>query len=93
MLCVLWYISTKRNGACDVNTSVLYHSILPFKLLVSVRRTKKFYAVTSPCRFQPCAALVGASVLNGIGRAVAQLVEALRYKSEGRGFDSRLCHF
>jgi hypothetical protein len=25
--------------------------------------------------------------------AVAQLVEALRYKSEGRGFDSRWCHW
>jgi hypothetical protein len=28
-----------------------------------------------------------------VGRAVAQLVEALRYKSEGRGFDSRWCHW
>ena len=27
------------------------------------------------------------------GQAVAQLVEALRYKSEGRGFDSRWCHW
>ena len=27
-----------------------------------------------------------------LGHAVAQLVEALRYKSEGRGFDSRWCH-
>jgi hypothetical protein len=27
------------------------------------------------------------------GHAEAHLVEALRYKSEGRGFDSRLCHF
>jgi hypothetical protein len=26
------------------------------------------------------------------GHAVAQLVEALRYKPEGRGFYSRLCH-
>jgi hypothetical protein len=26
------------------------------------------------------------------GHAVAQLVEALRYKPEGRGFDSRLFH-
>ena len=26
------------------------------------------------------------------GHAVAQLVEALHYKSEGRGFDSRWCH-
>jgi hypothetical protein len=25
--------------------------------------------------------------------AVAQLVEALRYKPEGRGFDSRWCHW
>ena len=28
-----------------------------------------------------------------MGYAVAQLVEALRYKSEGRGFDSRWCHW
>ena len=26
------------------------------------------------------------------GHAVAQLIEALRYKPEGRGVDSRLCH-
>jgi hypothetical protein len=28
-----------------------------------------------------------------LGYAVVQLVEALRYKSEGRGFDSRWCHW
>jgi hypothetical protein len=27
------------------------------------------------------------------GYAVAQLVEALHYKPEGRGFDSRWCHW
>jgi hypothetical protein len=27
-----------------------------------------------------------------MGHAVAQLVEALRYKLEGRGFDSPWCH-
>ena len=27
------------------------------------------------------------------GHAAAQLVEALRYKPEGRGFDSRWCHW
>jgi len=27
------------------------------------------------------------------GHAMAQLVEALRYKSEGRGFDSRWSHW
>jgi len=27
------------------------------------------------------------------GHAVSQLVEALRYKPEGRGFDSRWCHW
>ena len=28
-----------------------------------------------------------------VGHPVAQLVEALRYKSEGRGLDSRWCHW
>jgi len=28
-----------------------------------------------------------------MGHALAQLVEALRYKPEGRGFDSRWCHW
>ena len=28
-----------------------------------------------------------------VGYAVAQLVETLRYKPEGRGFDSRWCHW
>jgi hypothetical protein len=27
-----------------------------------------------------------------MGQAVAQLVEALHYKPEGRGIDSRWCH-
>ena len=27
------------------------------------------------------------------GHEMAQLVEALRYKTEGRGFDSRRCHW
>ena len=27
------------------------------------------------------------------GHAVAHLVEALRYRPEGRGFDSRWCHW
>jgi len=29
----------------------------------------------------------------GEGHALSQLVEALRYKSEGHGFDSRCCHW
>jgi hypothetical protein len=28
-----------------------------------------------------------------MGHAVVQLVEALRYKLEGRGFDPRCCHW
>ena len=28
-----------------------------------------------------------------VGHAVAQLIEALRYKPEGRGFDSQWCHW
>ena len=29
----------------------------------------------------------------GVGHAVAQLVETLRYKQEGHGFGSRWCHW
>ena len=42
---------------------------------------------------------VGQTTLNSAppeddgGHAVAQLVEALLYTPEGRGFDSRLCHW
>jgi hypothetical protein len=28
-----------------------------------------------------------------VGHAVAQVIEALRYKPEGRGFDSQWCHW
>ena len=34
----------------------------------------------------------GESTSTVLGHAVAQFVEAVRYKSEGRGFDSRRCH-
>jgi hypothetical protein len=33
------------------------------------------------------------NVTSDILQAVAQLAEALCYKQEGRGFDSRLCHW
>ena len=35
---------------------------------------------------------IKACIVSGKGHAVAQLV-ALRYKPEGRGFDSRWCHW
>jgi hypothetical protein len=34
-----------------------------------------------------------ATYSKGMGHAVAQLVEALRYKPEDRGFISRWCHW
>jgi hypothetical protein len=37
--------------------------------------------------------LVYLGYVNIVGHAVAQLVETLRCKSEGRGFDSRGCHW
>jgi len=42
--------------------------------------------VSVPC-FYKC------TIYHGRGHAVAQLVEALRYKTEGRGFDSRWCYW
>jgi len=37
--------------------------------------------------------ICGTAFVHGGTLLVAQLVEALRYKSEGRGFDSRWCHW
>jgi len=37
--------------------------------------------------------LFNSGYLQHWGHAVAQFVEALRYKPEGRGFDSRWCHW
>jgi hypothetical protein len=37
--------------------------------------------------------LVYLGYVNIVSYAAAHLVEALRYKSEGRGFDSRWCHW
>ena len=61
------------------------------------------YATTSQVAKSPLDALPNLAKLNLcfekkspsilMGHAVAQLVEALRYKSEGRGFDSRWCHW
>ena len=43
---------------------------------------------------QPVIAQFKFTLSKGItGHAVAQLVEALRYKPEGRGFDRRWCHW
>ena len=52
-------------------------------------------------RFRPDANSVSHSVFKNLwqsmelfmGHAVAQLVEALRYKPQGRGFNSRWCHW
>ena len=41
----------------------------------------------------PCGLKMYVLLLIYGGHAVAQLVEALRYKPEGRGFDSRWCHW
>jgi len=44
-------------------------------------------------KVMPYATEYSHSYKNTWGYVVAQLVEALRYKPEGRGFDSRWCHW
>ena len=56
------------------------NSELPLKKKVLVLQCSKLYFYFFP-------------VLNLLGTAVAQWVEALCYKSEGRGFDSRWHHW
>ena len=59
------------------------------------RQTAKLYnSDTSEQRFYLTGHITCLSVLwNSQGYAVAQLVEALHYKSEGRWFDFRWCHW
>jgi hypothetical protein len=40
-----------------------------------------------------CSPTIFVCIVIAWDNAVAQLVEALRYKSEGRGFESRWCHW
>jgi hypothetical protein len=47
-----------------------------------------FFAMPNACH---CLILLG--ITERLGYAVAQLVEALRYKLEGREFNSRWCHW
>ena len=44
-------------------------------------------------RFEAVISIISCNIHCSGGNAVAQLVETLRYKSEGRGFDSRWCHW
>jgi hypothetical protein len=44
------------------------------------------------CMWVACVAYLGMYIAN-VGYAVAQLVEALRYKPQGRGLDSQWCHW
>jgi hypothetical protein len=45
------------------------------------------------CGNEPSGSIERGEFLASLLAAVAQLVEALRYKPEGRGFDSRWCHW
>jgi hypothetical protein len=53
--------------------------------------------ITETCKIQSSAAAAAAAAATTTttvaATAVAQLVEELRYKPEGRGFDSRWCHW
>jgi hypothetical protein len=52
---------------------------------------KEACCVDQAIGLQPLGLSLGPTVV--MAHAVAQLVEALRYKPEGRGFDSRWCHW
>ena len=52
-----------------------------------------FWGYTQPLTEMSTRNLFYWFLLHTWGHAVAQLVEALRYKSEDCGFDSRLCHW
>jgi hypothetical protein len=66
------------------------YSAQPVMLLITCKRSNQLLARTKRIKYTrsfPC------YMFRRWGHAVAQLVEALSYKSEGREFDSRWCHW
>jgi hypothetical protein len=55
--------------------------------------TSNQYSETSLMRFLFSSLRIKGFYMFRVGHAVAQLVEALCYKPNGRGFDSRWCHW
>jgi len=70
----------------------LVYSYIPTKLH-GITSKKKVTLISSLWQILRFAEKFKLSSLLFWGHAVAQLVEALRYKPEGRGFDSRWCHW
>ena len=56
---------------------------------VALRQVSRSLARFSPANIDPPTLHIYVPITDAVGHAVAQLVEALRYKPEGRGFDSR----
>jgi len=59
----------------------------------TVRMTKINASTHFERRQIPVVTVFQGNVMKNLGHAVAQLVEALTYKPEGCGFDSRWCHW
>jgi len=75
------HIHRCENVTCYVILELLQtFTLYEYTLLVSTQSVRK------------CSLFMSHSVQEE-GHAVVQLVEALRHKSEGRGFDSRWCHW
>ena len=64
---------------------------LPSDLLSNIFLTVLPWSILATCPIHSNLFYLISVIMYISGHAVAQLVEALRYKSEGRGFDSRWC--
>ena len=57
------------------------------------KHVEQFPDMNKLCNVASCWIYIGILLRSSQRHAVAQLVEALLYKPEGRGFDSRWCHW
>ena len=71
---------------CHVKCGTYTDQLCNYRLLNNYFVAWSLSIVTKEPHFNTC-------TVHLWGQAVAQLVEALRYKPEGRGFDSRWCHW
>ena len=76
-----------------INIYYLYQQMHVYTHCIkSYYKSSTFFGASAPSSGSLYIVLAKVIVIKG-GTAVAQLVETLRYKSEGRGFDSRWCHW